>query len=923
MIKKSNLKYFLVVLFGTILFFSLSIFAQQPNIILPNDLRVTLQNQQQDYYQNYLKYASTDKPFISANIEYAMLEAQLGNQAAAKMAQAALTQQLTFVSQLSQSNLEQDADPNQTIEKSATLIKLFSYGYALWRNPQYLAATQMIDKSLISFLKIPECLTASANQLNGTNQQQKVSTDFIDKHILTRQIGMLSDAIVHLYMVTDDPIYLQQATNAVQWVIDNRNLSNGGFCHEIINTNNIYLDDNLAVGKSLLSLYQATGNRNYLSLAQQTAYFINNNFNNTQNNIGFLSRKALNNAQIDRDENAQLARFANLLYYYTGNKINKDIANQAMRYLIQPDMAKKSPIAVILLTNRELSQEPLHLTIIGRKNDVQAQNLYAAALAFPSDYKRIEWYDKNEDQLLNNNIEYPHLTKAAAFVCNQNRCSLPIFNSAEIAETIIEITHYVPLESEASYDAINNTSGVSGKNILSNFNNNLPVTGSILHFSKSTHPLSAQEKATILLKNNNWFLIVPAFFIFGLLLAFTPCVLPMVPILVSIIAGQGKTLTTRKAFLLSLTYVLSMSVTYAGAGVLAGYAGSYVQAFLQNMWVLIIFSVLFFLLALSLFGFYELRMPHALQNKLHEFSNRHEGGTYFGVAMMGFFATLVVSPCVTAPLIGVLSYIGNTGNMLVGGIALFVMGLGMGLPLLIVGTGGGKLLPKSGAWLHEIKVILGILLIGVSIWMLSRIVSDTISVILVSALVISTAIYSSISAVKYRGHFAKILQIVSILLFIYGFALLVGVLMGNASLLQPIKMKQISAEQHQQPTKVSFITVKNMADIQAKLSEAKSQHKPVFLDFYADWCISCKMMDRFVLTDPQVIDLLQNYILLRVDMTSNSADDIAVAKHYKMIGPPVVIFYDANGQQIQPAIVGEVTTKELVQSLQQVLSSQN
>ncbi len=918
------MKKFYLIILSFILCLSFSVFAQE-NVTLPSDLRNQLQNQQQNYYQNYLTVVGLDKPFITDNIEYAMVEAQLGNQLAEKMAKSAIDQQLNLISQTPPNNQSTPSDINQFVVQTAISIKFFSYAYALWHNPRYLVAAQALDNKLMGFLKLPDCLYVTTVQLNSQLQQLYPSSKFIDKNSYTRQIGLVSNAVSYLYMVTGNKKYLDQATNIMQWVINNRNLSNSSFCNDILNSGNLYLSNNLALGKSLLSLYQASSDRNYLTLAQQKLLFINQNFN-TPKNIGFFekNKSAKNNVvnnNIDRDDNAQLARFANLLYYYTGNEMDKNIANQAMLYLIQPDNAKQLPVATVLLADKEISQQPLHLTIVGSKNDVQAQQLYAASLAYPSLYKRIEWYDKDEGPLPNNDIKYPDISKAAVFICTQQRCSLPLLNPAEIPTAINEITHYKPLWNETSYNAINQETIANHQNILNTFNKNLPSNPNILNFTQSTHPLSAQEKATLLLKNNNWFLIVPAFFVFGLLLAFTPCVLPMVPILVSIIAGQGKTLTTRKAFLLSLTYVLTMSVTYACAGVLAGYAGSYVQAFLQNAWVLIVFSVIFVLLALSLFGFYELRMPNVWHTKLHEFSNKHEGGTYFGVAMMGFFATLIVSPCVTAPLIGVLSYIGNTGNMLVGGVALFVMGLGMGLPLIIVGTGGGKFLPKSGSWLHIIKVFLGLLLLCVSIWMLSRIVSDAISIILVSILVVGTAVYTSTLAIKNRGKYSKIWQAISIIFFIYGLALFIGVLMGNASLFQPLKMKQISVDHHQAITKISFNYVKNMADLQTKLADAKSQHKPVFLDFYADWCVSCKMMDRFVLTDPKVIDLLQNFVILRVDMTANSADDIAIAKHFNMIGPPVVIFFDENGQQVQPAIVGEVTTHVLTQRLQQLTSS--
>jgi thiol:disulfide interchange protein DsbD len=507
--------------------------------------------------------------------------------------------------------------------------------------------------------------------------------------------------------------------------------------------------------------------------------------------------------------------------------------------------------------------------------------------------------------LMENNAEW----------CNANK-SLDV-NSIKYAKTELQAGN------RYADDDFGNITATNSFSISNSLNRNPPSATPVTSVARSTEIISEQDKATLLLKNNNWFFIIPGFFIFGLLLAFTPCVLPMVPILVSIIAGQGKSLTTRKAFGLSLTYVLAMSFTYASAGVLAGYAGSYVQAFFQNEWVITIFSLIFILLALSLFGFYELQIPHSWQHKITEYSNKQIGGTYLGVAIMGFLATLIVSPCVTAPLVGVLSYIGNTGNMLVGGVALFVMGLGMGLPLIIVGIGGGKLLPKSGSWLNVIKVIVGILLLGVAIWMLSRIVSDQTTIVLISILVIGSSIYSGRLSLKYHGIANKLLQVTSIILFLYGLALFIGVLMGNISLLQPLKMKQVTATQNQTDIKISFYYVKNVNDLQAQLMNAKNMHKPVFLDFYADWCVSCKMMDRYVLTDQKVKELLQSFVLLRADMTANTADDIALAKHFKMIGPPVVIFFDANGKQIQPAIVGEVATKELIKRSEQVLQNHN
>ncbi len=393
----------------------------------------------------------------------------------------------------------------------------------------------------------------------------------------------------------------------------------------------------------------------------------------------------------------------------------------------------------------------------------------------------------------------------------------------------------------------------------------------------------------------------------------------MIPILTGIIAGQGKTLTTRKAFLLSLTYVLAMSVTYAAAGVLAAMAGSYVQVFLQNPWVLAIFSIIFVLLALSLFGFYELQLPARWQEHLTSISNRQTGGTYVGVAIMGCLATLIVSPCVTAPLIGVLSYIARTGDVILGGSALFVMGLGMGIPLIIVGTCGGNLLPRAGTWLNTIKVFLGILLLAVAVWMVSRIVPDIITMFLWAFLVIGTAIYMGALSKAKDGTFGKLWKGCSLILLVYGLSLMVGGMMGNTNPLEPLKVSTFIGNKNIFNTEPTFQPVTNLTDLQQDLNKASTQHKPVLLDFYADWCVSCKEMAKYTFTDNNVQNLMQQFVLLRADMTANNKEDQALAQHFNVIGPPVIIFFTADGKKSSISVVGEMGPQEFAQQLQQVL----
>jgi thiol:disulfide interchange protein DsbD len=435
--------------------------------------------------------------------------------------------------------------------------------------------------------------------------------------------------------------------------------------------------------------------------------------------------------------------------------------------------------------------------------------------------------------------------------------------------------------------------------------------------TKSTPSLSEQDKITRLLAGNNWHLILLGFFGFGLLLAFTPCVLPMIPILSSIIVGEGKSITVPRAFALSLTYVLAMAITYAGAGVLAALAGSYVQAFLQSPLVIVIFSGVFVLLALSLFGLYELHMPHFLHHHVTRLSNKQSGGTYLGVAVMGCLSTLILSPCVTAPLIGALSYIGKNGNPVLGGSALFAMGLGMGIPLLLIGTLGGEFLPKAGNWMHTIKAIFGVLMLGMAILLLSRILSPHIIMLLWAILLIMTATYMGAFTATPQKNIGKLWKGTSLLLLMYGFLILVGASLGNTDPFQPLALKQ-TISVTPQPQTQAFQVVKSMDDIQLAMTAARAENKPVLLDFYADWCIACKEMDREVFNNPAIQRKLNGYVLLRADVTANDANSKAIEKHFDVIAPPTILFFDAASQELTASrIVGAVGVKEMLNHLQQ------
>ena len=392
------------------------------------------------------------------------------------------------------------------------------------------------------------------------------------------------------------------------------------------------------------------------------------------------------------------------------------------------------------------------------------------------------------------------------------------------------------------------------------------------------------------------FLAIPAFFGFGLLLAFTPCVFPMVPILSGLIAGQGANLTRRRALMLALTYVLAMSATYTVIGVLAALLGQNIQAWFQNPWVIGIFSSLFVLLALSMFGFYDLQLPAFVQHRLTEWSNHQRGGQYAGVAIMGFLSALIIGPCVAPPLIGALTFIAVTGDIALGAVALFVLSLGMGAPLLIIGASTGHWLPRAGHWMERIKAIFGVMLLAVALWLLERILPAALIMVLWATLFIVTATY--MGALQSVAHGAPswrmLVKGLGVVLLIYGVLLLVGVAAGGRDPWQPLRGVSFTANAREAPGSV-FRPVKTVADVERALLEADG--RPVVLDFYADWCVSCKELERFTFSDPAVRTTLAGMAALQADVTAHDAADQALLQHFGIVGPPVILFFGADGRE--------------------------
>ena len=407
--------------------------------------------------------------------------------------------------------------------------------------------------------------------------------------------------------------------------------------------------------------------------------------------------------------------------------------------------------------------------------------------------------------------------------------------------------------------------------------------------------------AEALVSGNRW-LVVLSLFGAGLLLTFTPCVLPMVPILSGIIVGQkvdGRgSVTTRRAFMLTLTYVLAMALTYAVAGVVTGLFGANLTAAFQDPWIVSGFALVFVLLAFSMFGFYDLQIPASWQARLAALSHRQRSGTWAGVGVMGALSALIVGPCVAAPLAGVLIYIGRTGDPVLGGVALFSLGMGMGVPLIVAGVSAGTLLPKAGAWMNAVKAVFGVMLLAVAIYLLERVAPEPVTLLMWAALFIVCSIYMGAldSLTVESSGWRRLWKGAGLVVLVYGVLVLVGAAGGQGDLLRPLKgIGPATGEgaQHE----LAFKRVKGVDGLSAELHPAAARGQVVMLDYYADWCVSCKEMERFTFSDSAVRTALSGVLLLQTDVTENDGLDKALLAEFDLFGPPAILFFGPDGRE--------------------------
>ncbi|GCB05528.1 protein-disulfide reductase DsbD [Ralstonia sp. SET104] len=418
--------------------------------------------------------------------------------------------------------------------------------------------------------------------------------------------------------------------------------------------------------------------------------------------------------------------------------------------------------------------------------------------------------------------------------------------------------------------------------------------------------------------------IAVLFFGLGLLLTFTPCVLPMLPILSAIVVGEHA--TRSRAAIVSVAYVLGMAFVYTAVGVAAGLAGQGLQAALQNAWVLGAFALLMVVLSLSMFGLYELQLPAAWRDRLTAASSKRSGGQIAGAAVMGALSALIVSPCVTPALAGALAYIAQTGNAAIGGMALFAMSIGMGVPLVLVGIGAGNLLPRAGHWLIVTKVVFGFVLLAVALWILQPVLPTWAAMVAWGALLIGAAVFLRTfdSLPDGAGNVQRLGKVAGVVLALAGAAQLVGVAAGGRDPLQPLTgliRASAGASAQAETHGVTFKRVKSIAELDAEVRNASTSGRAVMLDFYADWCVSCKEMERLTFTDARVRQVLAEVVLLQADVTANNADDQALLKRFGLFGPPSTIFFDTQGREMKGRVVGFERADTFLESLRRTIGT--
>ena len=549
---------------------------------------------------------------------------------------------------------------------------------------------------------------------------------------------------------------------------------------------------------------------------------------------------------------------------------------------------KTLAVSAPLSTVKNNSDDIIHVMIVGPKNDKDAIRLYNSAMSLPKINMRVAWWDRSEGPLINTEVTYPELDRAAAYVCFHFQCSLPIFTADNLLNSIVKLSNEPEEKKPSELSAVK-------KQPYAPFDSNN------------------------YLAENNWLLIILIFTGLGLLLSFSPCILPLIPIMASIIVGQSIGVKKERTVLLTLAYILSMALTYAFLGIFAGVFGVYIQAYLQKTWIIILFSSVFFMLAMTMLANHQLQLPRFIQNKINDRCSSLQGGSYLSVIGMGILATLIVSPCVTAPLAGVLGFIAKTGNYITGGVALFFLGIGMGIPLLIVSIFSRNILPKAVRWNKHIRNFCALILLGMSIWMSSRVITEFVCMLTWAGFFILVSIYMGLYKNKTIGLWQKLWKTLTVMVFIYGISIFIYAMFTQLDLWRSISSlaEQPKSQASQQAT-LSFVMITNANDLQQAISTAQTKHQPIMLDFTAKWCTSCAEIEKNIFKNPAIIKALNNFYLLRVDLTNSSADSIKIAQQFNVVAPPVIIFFSSEGTLLDLRANGDISASQFQELLQKV-----
>ena len=483
------------------------------------------------------------------------------------------------------------------------------------------------------------------------------------------------------------------------------------------------------------------------------------------------------------------------------------------------------------------------------------------------------------------------------------------FGDVEVYHGILDVEVPRPANDSRAFTLLVTYQGCADKGLC------YPPETERLSIDGTTVSASANESIGVPATSWSWRELA-LFFLAGLGLTFTPCVLPMLPILSGVVLrGQVGGL---RGFSLSLAYVLPMAACFALLGALMGMFGAQLnlQARLQSVWVLVPFALFFAIFALAMFGVFELKLPQAISNRLDRVANRTQGGSLWGAAVLGVVSSLLVSPCVSAPLAGALLYISASGDALGGGLKLFALGLGMGAPLLLVATGGAAWLPKSGPWLVSVKNTIGVLLLGLAIGLLSRVLPGTITLLLIGLLAVGVSVFLGTLELTRKTPRQRLAQLLGLLLLTYGLACWYGALSGQGNPLNPLGPSQsISNATPAAPQPAGqWLSISTPAELDNALAEATAAGQPLLLDWYADWCISCKVIEHEVLDNPRVLALLKGYRLIRFDMTASNPEQRALLDHYRLFGPPALMFFGKNGAEISDQrVIGEINAADFAE----------